>query len=98
LNKQKGIRTVLIQEAVFEPPGRNILENRHKKMKQLADQQVLPFLPLHDYLVQVSVRDPSVMWWDFVHLNSYGQKVISEWMAPQILQILLQEKPHDHKN
>ena len=45
----------------------------------------VPVLDLHGHLSAPEVVDSGFLWWDYVHLSSYGHRRAAEWLAPQLL-------------
>jgi lysophospholipase L1-like esterase len=84
-NKRAGIQTILLEEAnSFEAARFDNLRRNHETMERLAVEYRVPVYPLHNFLNQPDVRDTGFIWWDIVHLTSYGQAVVSQWLAPRI--------------
>jgi lysophospholipase L1-like esterase len=92
LNEQRGIRTVLIPEAnsTESRSERSLrgLEQKHAALRALAARHGLPVIETHAPLV--AARDDGFLWWDRVHLTSYGQARLAalllarrdEWLPP----------------
>jgi hypothetical protein len=58
------------------PPDENAeLLKRHGEMREIAKKHGLKVIDLHHYLSDPAVADSGFIWWDFVHLTSYGQKL-----------------------
>ncbi len=81
LNISKGIKTIFVLEA-------NALEDNprllmlHKVMMEVGNEKGVPVLDLHSYLLQN--YDKGLLWWDVVHLSSFGQKLASDYIFEEI--------------
>jgi hypothetical protein len=87
-NNSRRIKTVLIEEPhTFE------LENpeltTHGAMEYLARDMGVPVIRLHKYLYDD--YDRGFMWWDYVHLTSFGQRLAGSYLAGELLKIIAQE-------
>ncbi len=87
LNISKGIKTIFVLEA-------NSIEERlwglpilHRVMRQVGQETGVTVLDLHGYLVQN--YDKGFLWWDSVHLTSFGQKLAADFLADKISRELL---------
>lgn len=92
INEERGIRTVLIPEAnsTESRSERSLrgLEEKHAALRRVAVQRRLAVVETHAPLV--AARDDGFLWWDRVHLTSYGQARLAallferraEWLAP----------------
>ena len=89
-NAAAGIKTILLEEANSSEmaPGKNLFAN-HRVLRQLGEKYDVPVLPLHGFLSESARLGNGTLWWDQVHLTSYGQEVTAGWLAPQVLNILL---------
>ena len=89
-NAAAGIKTILVEEANSSEmaPGKNLFAN-HRVLRQLGEKYGVPVLPLHGFLSESAKLGNGTLWWDQVHLTSYGQEVTARWLAPQVLNILL---------
>ncbi len=89
-NAAAGIKTILLEEANSSEmaPGKNLFAN-HQVLRQLGEKYGVPVLPLHGFLSESASLGNGWLWWDQVHLTSYGQEVTAGWLAPQVLNILL---------
>jgi lysophospholipase L1-like esterase len=66
------------------------LRLKHEVVRKVADRHGLPVIDLHAYLSDH--KDDGFIWWDFVHLTSYGQLLVARKLAndlPQLLNISL---------
>jgi lysophospholipase L1-like esterase len=79
-DRKAGIKTVF----VLEP---NSIEHRyllpmHGPMMDVAAENNVPVLDLNDYLRQR--YDSGFIWWDSVHMTSYGHKLAAEFLYEEI--------------
>ena len=51
-------------------------------MKKVASQYHIPVIDLHEYLK--SQADTGFIWWDHVHLTSYGQMLAASYIVAQL--------------
>jgi lysophospholipase L1-like esterase len=94
-NGAAGIKTILLEEAysvegfrVETDSPQGIVAN-HQVLRRLGRKYGVPVLPLHDFLSESARLANGTLWWDQVHLTSYGQELTAAWLAPQVLDILL---------
>ncbi len=87
--QRAGIRILLIMEP-------NSLENqvrplirRHAAMARVAAAQRVPILDMHTYLAER--HDDGFLWWDPVHLTSFGQRLFAERLLEELIAIELVE-------
>jgi lysophospholipase L1-like esterase len=64
------------------PIGR--IQDRHAIMRNISTQYHVPLLDLNGYLTSDGVYDSGFLWWDLVHLTSYGQELAAEFIAKGI--------------
>lgn len=90
LNRLNKVKTLFLEEANSrESDQENELLANHKVLRELALKYNIPVLPLHDYLKSNDVFESGILWWDFVHLTSYGQELVAKWLAPKLIKELL---------
>jgi len=81
LGEEHGIHTVFVQEPnSSEFPRSN--ESKHRIMSEVATRYQIPCLDLNGHLADV--HDAGLLWWDKVHLSSYGQRLAGEFIAQGI--------------
>ncbi|HUK39597.1 MAG TPA: SGNH/GDSL hydrolase family protein [Candidatus Acidoferrales bacterium] len=89
-DKAAGIKTILLEEAYSgETDSPQGLSANHQVLRRLGRKYHVPVLPLHDFLSESAKLGNGTLWWDQVHLTSYGQELTAAWLAPQVLNILL---------
>ncbi len=81
-----GARSVLVLEANAPGAVDAGLEARHGELTELAAELGLPVIDLHGYLVPL--EDTGFLWWDKVHLTSYGQRLAADELYREILPLL----------
>jgi lysophospholipase L1-like esterase len=69
-------------EQTILPIGR--IQDRHAIMRNISTQYHVPLLDLNGYLTSDGVYDSGFLWWDLVHLTSYGQELAAEFIAKGI--------------
>ncbi|MCP5056101.1 MAG: SGNH/GDSL hydrolase family protein [bacterium] len=82
-NRERGIHTVFVLEPnTIEARGEESLAGlleRHDILRKVGGRHGLPVLDLHAALV--ARRDEGFLWWDRVHLTSFGHQVMAEELA-----------------
>ena len=84
LNAKRKIRTILLLEA--NSPGAIVAPalSKHGIMKELGTKYDVPVLDLHGFVKEESNKESGFLWWDTVHLTSYGQGLVAKWLAPAL--------------
>jgi lysophospholipase L1-like esterase len=86
LNRVKGVRTLFSLEAnSLENAKVGTLEN-HQIMRQVAEKFSIPVVDLHACLAKET--DTGFLWWDFVHLTSYGQELAAQCLEKPLEEML----------
>ena len=95
LNISKGIKTLFVLEAnsIEVTPGELRL---HKFLKQVGQEKDIPILDLHSYLAQN--YDKGFLWWDSVHLTSFGQELAADFLFEKISQEIYSSALRDNIN
>jgi len=74
-NEVRGIRTAIVPEAncLESRSERSLrqLAEKHEALREVAARRGLPVVEVHGPLA--AARDDGFLWWDRVHLTSYGQ-------------------------
>jgi lysophospholipase L1-like esterase len=76
LNKQKKIQTVFVLEPNYLDALNAQLVINHEVMRSVGKLHNIPVIDLHDYLTQHF--DDGLMWWDYVHMTSFAQRVAAK--------------------
>ena len=90
LNESAGIQTLFLEEA---NSGEEIKKNRalldnHLALRSLGEKRGVQVLKLHRFFQIKDDMNEGRLWWDFVHLTSYGHEVAGRWLSPQIYKVL----------
>jgi len=85
LNKSQGIQTAFILEAnsIEENPGSLPL---HSVMKKIGKKYKIPVMNLHQFLLDN--YNKGFLWWDPVHLASFGHALAGNFLTDEILKII----------
>jgi lysophospholipase L1-like esterase len=70
------------------------LAHKHEIVRAVARAHNVPVIDLHEHLAKRS--DAGFVWWDFVHLTSFGQRLLAEKLAaelPTVLRFSRTERP-----
>jgi len=84
LDRALGAQSLFVLEANSTEVG-ELLEKRHALMIGVAEQHGIPWLDLHGYLADADVYDTGILWWDRIHLTSYGQSLAAAFIAEGML-------------
>ncbi|HEY6364202.1 MAG TPA: SGNH/GDSL hydrolase family protein, partial [Candidatus Binatia bacterium] len=80
-----GSRVAFLLEPNATEVDHEPLQRKHSSIQRLGQELRVPVWNLDGYLSSDPVYDSGLMWWDKVHLTSYGHGVVAEWLAPQML-------------
>jgi lysophospholipase L1-like esterase len=83
-----GGRVAFLLEPNAAEVDRPSLQRKHSSIQRLGQELRVPVWDLDGYLSSDPVYDSGMMWWDKVHLTSYGHGVVAEWLAPQMLAMI----------
>ena len=84
-NRNLGALSLFVLEAKSIESPENGLQEKHAMMIQVAEQHNIPWLDLYGHLTHADIYDTGILWWDRVHLTSYGQSVAAEFIAQGVL-------------
>jgi lysophospholipase L1-like esterase len=59
---------------------------KHEVVKEIGAKYGVPVLDLHAYLA--TRREAGFLWWDFVHLTDFGQRLVADWLRSKLLDVL----------
>jgi lysophospholipase L1-like esterase len=79
-----GARPVLIQEPRVEKMGR--LGLNHETLRRVAADHGIPVIELMPTLRRAAAS--GFLWWDPVHLTSYGQAIVAEQLSTHLQPLL----------
>jgi lysophospholipase L1-like esterase len=88
LARAAGGRVVFLLEPNAAEVGHRGLREKHSAIQRLGQELRVPVWNLDGYMSSDPVYDSGMMWWDKVHLTSYGHGVVAEWLAPQMLAVI----------
>jgi lysophospholipase L1-like esterase len=83
-----GSRVVFLLEPNAAEVDHESLQKKHSSIQKLGRELLVPVWNLDGYLSSDPVYDSGMMWWDKVHLTSYGHGLVAEWLAPQMLAMI----------
>lgn len=82
---ERGIRVAFVPEpnCIESRSERSLrgLREKHAAMREVAGRLGVPVVEVHDALV--AERDAGFLWWDRVHLTSYGQERLARLLFEQ---------------
>lgn len=83
---------IVLEPNSAEDPGADLdaLSLRHAAMRQAAATEAAVVIDMHDHLARN--EDRGFLWWDSVHLTSFGQRLFAERLLPE-LTALLRRRP-----
>jgi lysophospholipase L1-like esterase len=84
LDEAKGTRTLFVLEA--NDADNPHLRRNHEAMRDVAAAHGIPLTDLHRAILARS--DDGFLWWDFVHLSSFGQKLAADVLFSDIRRLL----------
>ncbi len=90
INASNGVRTILLLEANAPDRQGPFLYKKHQSVKTAAGEFKAPVYDLNSYLNSNDVYDSGFLWWDSVHLSSYGQDVAAQWLALKLQPTLME--------
>jgi len=88
LARAAGGRVVFLLEPNAAEVDHRGLQEKHSAIQRLGQELHVPVWNLDGYMSSDPVYDSGIMWWDKVHLTSYGHDVVAEWLAPQMLAMI----------
>jgi lysophospholipase L1-like esterase len=90
--RRGGGRIAFVLEANTIEKELRWLLRMHEALAGLGDELDVPVWDLHGYLAGAEVYDSGRLWWDNVHLSSYGHALTADWLAARMLP-LVSEQP-----
>ncbi|MDX1386381.1 MAG: SGNH/GDSL hydrolase family protein, partial [bacterium] len=82
INGEKGIPTLFVLEPNAPEQVRENLLPNHGILREVARDHGFPVLDLHSCLG--NDPDSGILWWDFVHLTSYGQELAARCLLREL--------------
>lgn len=83
--REHGVRPILCVEALspeYAPDG----PRRSEDIRAVARESDVPLIELHGALAER--QDDGILWWDFVHMTSFGQRLVAEQLADFIASVM----------
>jgi lysophospholipase L1-like esterase len=88
--RRDGGRIVFVLEANTTERDLEWHLHLHEAVAGLGKELNVPVWDLHGYLASDGVFDSGRLWWDNVHMTSYGQSLVADWLAPRVLPLLVE--------
>jgi lysophospholipase L1-like esterase len=88
LARAAGGQVVFLLEPNAAEVDHRGLQEKHSAIQRLGQELRVPVWNLDKHLSSDPVYDSGMMWWDKIHLTSYGHGVVAEWLAPQMLAMI----------
>jgi len=79
LGRRRGAETVLVLEANHPESANGMLLRNHQVIREVGAELGVEVIDLHGPLQDH--YDEGFLWWDFVHLTDYGQRLAAELLA-----------------
>lgn len=86
INEQNDIKTIFILEPNSTEQDPVLLAAKHTIVTEIAGREDIPVIDLHNYLLER--YDDGFLWWDYVHLTSYGHKIAGEYLGRRINKLI----------
>ncbi|MCP4327808.1 MAG: SGNH/GDSL hydrolase family protein [Alphaproteobacteria bacterium] len=80
-----GAETLFVLEANSSEAG-DRLSVRHEIMRNVASANDVPVADLHGIMNDPEVYDTGIIWWDRIHMTSYGQRLAAEFIGHAVLE------------
>jgi len=77
-------KIILVKEANSPNSDSMRLRENHRVIEGIALEKSIPCIDMHTYLSSPGIVDSGFLWWDSVHLTSYGQAIAGEVIAREI--------------
>lgn len=87
-SRERGIEVVLVMEPNSPERNPKLLGEFHEVMAQLGARYGLRVVDMHAHLSER--RDDGFLWWDWVHLTSFGQRLFAERLAEELADLVLE--------
>ncbi len=86
MSLRAGIQPILLLEPNSLENRTNFLLSMHEVMRRVGKSRGVPVIDMHSYLRDK--YDEGFLWWDFVHLADFGQKLFAEKLYNELEQII----------
>ena len=84
--KAIGSKAIFIQEANTIELQRSSLLKKHSIMSEIATQAKAPLFGLNEFMSRGDTYDSGILWWDPVHMTSYGQRIAAEYLSNKLIE------------
>lgn len=92
INEEKGLQTIFVLEPVFLPPGAYL--DNHTTMLEVASKHRILCIDMQRL---ISERlDDGFLYWDFIHLTNFGQRLFAEALLPHLQAAIAQQANGNH--
>ena len=85
LSQRAGIKVVFVTEPNSPEQDKTSLPKYHAHMTDVGAQHSVPVLDMHGYLA--SRKDDGFLWWDWVHMTSFGQRLFAEELVDNLIEL-----------
>jgi lysophospholipase L1-like esterase len=86
--RRSGGAIVFVLEAKSTEKDLRWILRSHRAVSALGAELGVPVWDLHGYLASDGVFDSGRLWWDEIHLSSYGQSLAADWLAARMIPLL----------
>jgi lysophospholipase L1-like esterase len=87
IGKTIRAKTLLVMEPNSTETENPRLLQQHDLMARLGERAKVPVIDLHGYLSGDNAYDSGIMWWDTVHLTSYGQRKAAQFILNSLFEL-----------
>lgn len=87
--RDAGSRALFVLEAnsgELRPAVLEDLARRHVAMRVAAEAEGVPVVDMHAHLLEL--QDRGFLFWDLVHMTSFGQRLAAERLLPEVLRLV----------
>lgn len=84
-SKRAGAEVVLVPEANSVERLSQGLDRLHDVTKKLARREKIPLVEMREHLSRRA--DDGFLWWDWVHLSSFGQTVFADHLVAELVRL-----------
>jgi lysophospholipase L1-like esterase len=85
MNEAIGAQSLFVLEANTIEKNKRGLARKHATMVEVATHRNIPWIDLHGHLQKPKLYDSGIIWWDGVHMTSYGQALAGAYIADGII-------------
>lgn len=78
--RECGAKIFFVLEAHTYEENRPMKNLRHSFITHYSQQNHIPVFDLHGYLGSTDIRNSGFLWWDYLHLTSWGQEQTAKWL------------------